>query len=321
MIPKVSVIVPIYGVEQYIERCAISLFEQTLEEIEFIFVNDCTQDRSITILANTLSKYPNRKDSVRIINHEVNKGLAAARKTGVDAASGEYIAHCDSDDWLQKDIYQIMYDEATRFDSDIVICDYYLTDGKFFRKHTGCLSTDKATLLTDMVNGDASWAVWNKLVKKGIYRENNILYPDYAMGEDMVLMIQLIWYSNSISYVPLPLYNYYINQNSITLRKTLDSVYAKYSQLMSNISKLSIFFTSTGDSKLIEFVDKLNCYAGTLLLPYLNKKMIWNEWVKHYSQFRVFDIINVGRITFKQKIATILIAFLRTPISLIYKVI
>ena len=97
---KVSVIVPIYEVERYIERCARSLFEQTmLSGIEFIFVDDCTPDYSIEILHNTLKEYPEREAQVTILTHSANKGLAAARKTGVRAARGEYISHCDSDDW------------------------------------------------------------------------------------------------------------------------------------------------------------------------------------------------------------------------------
>ena len=122
---KVSVIIPIYGVEQYIERCARSLFGQTMRsDIEFIFVNDCTPDRSIEILLNTLKDYPERTEQVAILTHTANKGLAATRKTGVRAARGEYIIHCDSDDWVEPDICQTMYEEAKRTDSDIVVCDY-----------------------------------------------------------------------------------------------------------------------------------------------------------------------------------------------------
>ena len=81
--PKVSVIIPVYGVEKYIERCARSLFEQTLEDMEFIFVNDCTKDNSIDILLRVIDEYPKRKSQVHILNHEFNKGLPVARQTGI----------------------------------------------------------------------------------------------------------------------------------------------------------------------------------------------------------------------------------------------
>ena len=87
--PKVSVIVPVYGVEKYIERCARSLFEQTLDDIEYIFVDDCSPDRSIEILNQVIGEYPGRKDQVQIIHHASNQGLALARQTGLKAATGE----------------------------------------------------------------------------------------------------------------------------------------------------------------------------------------------------------------------------------------
>ena len=95
--PKVSVLVPVYGVEKYIERCARSLFEQTLDDMECIFVDDCTPDDSMQVLVKILSEYPRRKEQVKIIHHETNQGLPAARQSGLKIATGEYIAHCDSD--------------------------------------------------------------------------------------------------------------------------------------------------------------------------------------------------------------------------------
>ena len=127
--PKVSVIVPIYGVEAYIERCAVSLFEQTLDDIEYIFVNDCTPDNSMTILSEVLSRYPQRREQVRIINQPKNLGAAKAREDGIKAARGEYIIHCDSDDWVDTNMYQLLYEKAKADNSDMVICDWYVTDG------------------------------------------------------------------------------------------------------------------------------------------------------------------------------------------------
>ena len=91
---RVSVCIPVYGVEKYIERCARSLFEQTMTDgIEFIFVNDCTKDNSIEILEKVLEEYPHRKEQVKIIHHEKNRGLVAARNTGLEHATGDYIIH------------------------------------------------------------------------------------------------------------------------------------------------------------------------------------------------------------------------------------
>ena len=99
---KVSVIIPIYKVEKFIERCVCSLMEQTLQEVEYIFVDDATPDKSIEVLERCLTLYPNRKSV--ILHHAQNQGLPAARNTGLQVASGKYIFHCDSDDYVEQDM-------------------------------------------------------------------------------------------------------------------------------------------------------------------------------------------------------------------------
>ena len=96
--PKVSVIVPIYNVSLYVEKCARSLMEQTLEDIEYIFVDDCTPDNSLQILEETIKDYPHRQRQIKIVRHEVNRGLTSARNSGLSCVTGDYVAHCDSVD-------------------------------------------------------------------------------------------------------------------------------------------------------------------------------------------------------------------------------
>ena len=127
--PKVSVIVPVYGVEKYIDRCARSLFEQTLDDIEYLFIDDCTPDRSIDILQQVLDEYPQRKPQVVIHRMEKNSGQAAVRKWGMQNATGEYVIHCDSDDWVDTDMYRAMYEKAKEEEADVVVCDYFVHDG------------------------------------------------------------------------------------------------------------------------------------------------------------------------------------------------
>ena len=122
---KVSVIVPVYNVAKWIERCARSLFEQTLEDMEFIFVDDASPDESISILKRVMLDYPRRACQVNIVTHEANLGSSYARNTGMTVAKGEYIAYCDSDDWVSNDMYASLYEEAKRSDADICYCDIY----------------------------------------------------------------------------------------------------------------------------------------------------------------------------------------------------
>lgn len=124
--PLVTVIVPIYKVEKYIGYCAESLFAQTYSEIEYIFVNDCTPDKSVDIVRAVLEKYPERKAQVRFINNAVNQGLAYCRNVGVSHARGEYLMHVDSDDYVAKDAVENLLETALRENADIVVSNFFL---------------------------------------------------------------------------------------------------------------------------------------------------------------------------------------------------
>ena len=149
--PKVSVIVPIYNVEKYIERCLRSLFEQTLDDIEYIFINDCTPDNSMIILEKVLEEYPHRIKQVKIINHEQNQGQAGARTSGMKAMPGEYMIHCDPDDWVEVDMYEIMYAFANEINSDVVVCD-------FFHEFNGSTRIEKNEYISNP-HRNFSWSV------------------------------------------------------------------------------------------------------------------------------------------------------------------
>lgn len=216
--PKVSVIVPIYKVEKFIERCACSLFEQTLNEIEYIFVDDCSPDRSIPILENILSQYPNRKPWVKIIHHERNRGLTSSRNTGISIASGEFLAHCDSDDWIEPTMYEEMYECAKKNDSDAVYCDINMIfrDGNSIYK-AAVYSTCKTQFLRNYI-ASAWTSLCNTLIKIDIYRNFNLFSPEHlCYCEDFWLSVRLFYYADSVSYIGKAFYNYNrVNEVSIT---------------------------------------------------------------------------------------------------------
>lgn len=111
---KVSVIIPIYKVEPFVARCAQSLMEQTLTDVEYIFVDDASPDNSIAVLRKVITKYPERSNYVKVLTHTENKGLPAARNTGLAVAQGEYIFHCDSDDFVEPDMLEQLYRKSNR---------------------------------------------------------------------------------------------------------------------------------------------------------------------------------------------------------------
>ena len=180
----VSICVPIYGVEKYIERCAISLFEQTYKNIEYIFVNDCTQDNSIDVLKSIIEKYPVRKNCVRIINHERNKGLGAARNTAITNATGMFIMHVDSDDYVEKDIVERLVKKQNENNSDIVTCGYILYRQNKVNNILPLMEYNIQSLILNILSRDATMMIWGRLIRKSLYDNNNITVPNgINMGE------------------------------------------------------------------------------------------------------------------------------------------
>lgn len=219
MQPKVSVIVPVYGVEKYIERCAVSLFEQTLDDIEYIFVNDCTKDKSIEILKGVLCRYPNREKQVRIVDMASNSGQAAVRKYGISLATGEFIIHCDSDDWVEVDMYKSMYNRAVETSSDIVVCDYNISNNQSnFEYIHNLVPLNKNEFINGVLDGSVHASLCNKLVKASLY-EYILYFPKDNYTEDMVITTQLVYYARRINSICKGFYHYCINPESITQKR------------------------------------------------------------------------------------------------------
>lgn len=209
-VPELSVIIPVYNVEKYIERCCESLFNQTMKDnIEFIFIDDCSPDKSINLIKSIIKKYPAREHQVKIIHHNKNKGLAGARKTGIEAAQGKYLIHCDSDDWIEKNMYETMYKTACQEKSDMVICDYFVNyphSEKIIRQD---VPHSNNNLLSKLIRGDLHNNVWTKMIRKEIYLNFDSVYEEGVnMWEDVSVISRLTFYCNKISHISEPLYHY-----------------------------------------------------------------------------------------------------------------
>jgi glycosyltransferase involved in cell wall biosynthesis len=224
--PKVSVIIPVYGVEKYIERCAESLFSQTLEDIEFIFIDDCSPDRSMELLKSIIEKYQSRIQKmswrVRLESMPSNSGIAAVRRYGIEIATGDYIIHCDSDDWVDENAYEILYNKAIEEQADVVVGRGYVSDGRNHSFNPNVFfSEDKFVHIKLMLLGKASNSLCMKLIRHSIFKENPILFPIGNSYEDGTLSLQAIYYARKYILLNKPLYYYYKkNPNSITTRMT-----------------------------------------------------------------------------------------------------
>lgn len=219
--PLVSILIPVYGVENYIAKCCKSLFSQTYKNIEFIFVNDCTKDESMIVLQKILNEYPDRYDQVRIINHVHNKGLAGARNTAVAAAMGKYIIHVDSDDFLiENTTIEILVEKCEEDNLDLCFFDckkYYINDVIPFSEN---IPGSKDKFLKLMLSRFCSSSIWGKMIKTELYKKNNISCKEgINFGEDYCVMPLLLFYSENYSHISSNLYGYNLNNpNSYTYR-------------------------------------------------------------------------------------------------------
>lgn len=215
--PKISVLVPIYGVEKYIGRCAESLFNQTMKEgIELLFINDATRDRSIDVLNEAIAAHPDYPGIVRVVTHEVNKGLPAARNTGLDLASGEYIVHIDGDDYAEPQMLELLYKAVAENNADFAWCNYFITFTDKKRVIAQPSFTEPMDAVRGMLRGSMKYNVWNKICHHSLYRDNDIRFPEgNAMGEDLT-MIMVALHAKKCVFEEESLYNYVQNDGQMT---------------------------------------------------------------------------------------------------------
>mgnify|MGYP004617542387 FL=1 len=215
----ISVIVPVYNVEKYIEKCLKSLVEQTLKNIEIIIVNDGSTDNSKKIISKFAEKYSNIK-----YYEKTNGGLSSARNYGIKYANGEYVAFLDSDDYVEKNLYELMYKKALQENSDMVECDfiweYYGKNGEIVKTKKD--KRKKFKTLNQYVK-NARVVAWNKLIKKQIIDDFNIRFPEGLIYEDIEFFYKLFPHLNKISYVNI--YGiHYVQRNGSILNSNPEKI-------------------------------------------------------------------------------------------------
>lgn len=208
-ITEISICIPVWNVESYITQCLESVFHQTIiDKTEIIIIDDCTPDNSISIIKKLLEKYPQHKNRLRIIKHEKNRGLAAARNTGLKNAIGKYIIQVDSDDWLEPDYIERLYKAIESENADIAGCDYFLELADKTKIIKEDLNKSPINCLKYMIT-ICQGIIWTKLVRKELYIKNNISWVEgLDMGEDLLICSKLFANANKVVNVNKPLYHY-----------------------------------------------------------------------------------------------------------------
>lgn len=222
MAPKVSIIIPVYNVEEYLPKCLGSILNQSLKDIEIICVDDFSTDNSL----NILREYKQKDNRIRIIRHSENRGPGITRNTGLNYAKGEYIMFLDSYDWLNPDSCDTAYNQIKKNNNDIVFfnhCVFYEYNNSIERKNPNANALEKVIDKPDIklyedVRGFyiCSTNIWQQIYKKSFLEEYNIEFPDFRHAEDVPFFIKAIICADTVSFINKSLYNYRFRQDSLT---------------------------------------------------------------------------------------------------------
>jgi glycosyltransferase involved in cell wall biosynthesis len=217
--PNVSVIVPFYNCEDFIEECVVSLMKQTLSSIEYIFIDDSSTDDGVSVLNKTLGRFPERGGQWRIIKHEKNLGISASRQEGLREAAGKWIIYCDADDKVDNAAYEKMFLKGERDGFDIIGCSYEVFGDvpAAFIENEGEGEVDPMYVISAMggsVSRCMTGALWNKMIRREFYE--GVLFPEKVnYCEDVVAMFQVFAKNPKVYYLPDPLYYYRMRGNSL----------------------------------------------------------------------------------------------------------
>lgn len=295
---KVSICIPVYNVELYIERCLDSIVNQTYKDLEIIVVNDCTPDKSMDIV----ERFAISDSRIRVLNHPKNLGLMSTRRTGYTSATGDYIMFCDSDDTLPHNAVETLLRVANEEGADIVSGNHvYCSISNDCTLVSSSLKygNDKLSIYRSLLKGEMVHNLWAKLYKSSLLKDfRYITYENFTNGEDGCLFYQIIENVSKMVHVDCIVYNYMQNTESSTqkrlndkaiksiciLNRTRHEIISKYSVLNSDLQR---YITNTLCSLFAEGYNK-----DTALKEYIKVNNL-NEYITLHKIIKNVDFKNI----------------------------
>lgn len=205
---KVTILMPIFKVEQYLEKTLDSVFSQTYTNIDYVFVNDCSPDNSLQVLRDAISKYKIEEERYIIIDHKHNEGIAVSRTDCILHAKGDYVFFVDSDDWIEKNTVEKMVEATRNGVVDIVGCDFFkdYISGESTYHHEDYAENCRANLYK-CLNYEISTVLWKLLIRRSLF-EHFTITPHVDIVEDYIMSVKLYYYANSFVAIPKAYYHY-----------------------------------------------------------------------------------------------------------------
>lgn len=286
---NISVIIPVYNVERYVERCIISIMNQTYTEgVECIIVNDFTPDRSMEIIEELVAKY-NGAIQFKLLYHEYNRGVAAVRNTGMNAAIGDYIIQIDSDDYCELDMLEKMYAKAVEEDADVVVADFWITD-KNDVYCSNIVPEDAIEIMKNTLSGKLGY-LWCKLIRRSYLLRNNIENKEgLDFKEDMLMSFLLFYYKPKVVHLAKAFVHYVQYNNESYTRGTVSK------KILENLLE--------GEHLILDFISKkselsipLNSAVLTMRVANLRALLLSSggllqkKWCYYYNDLTFYDVI------------------------------
>ncbi len=253
--PKVSVIIPVYNVEKYLQQCLDSIINQTLADIEIICINDGSTDSSLAIL----EEYAKKDARIKVINSE-NKGSSAARNIGMEAAKGDYIGFIDSDDWIDSNFYETLYNAAISKNADIArtFYDYNYLDRVEEEKYFNDIVRAAVEKNRDLKINEHNVVIWNAIYKSELLKLNNIRFP-----EDLSCVVDVSFTAKAT----------FLSKKTVPVTGTVYHYRLEVANSLSLMSLRKIFAAATANRYVIDFLNGIECDKEDYIEAY--QRIIW----------------------------------------------
>ena len=295
---KVSVIIPVYNVSKYIERCLLSVLNQTWEDMEIILVDDCTPDNSMELATAVIASHP-QGNEVRCLMHKENKGLSAARNTGIHDATGDYVYFLDSDDYLSEDCLQLLMEAAEQNIPDFVIGNYNLVGGNIWAPPLTLpfgMYEGNSTILTEYLRGNWYVMAWNKLVNRSFLLGNELFFQEGIVHEDDLWSFKLACLARKMDVIDKVTYHYCVQPNSIMRAPSLHNLECR-------VAVIGYLYDYICGSQVLQQDRAVYIYFETLKAKYFDRILYFSkdEFFRYqsYLSFREKKYISGFKALFK----------------------
>lgn len=317
MTPKISVVVAVYNVEQYIEKCAVSLFSQTLADIEYIFVDDCSIDKSIEILKTVIERFPHRAESIKLIRNLQNSNVAYSRTVGMKAATGEFVIHCDPDDFVELDFYESVYRAAEKNGADVVATNYYRETDNSTHEVKACYFSDQPKeCVANLYRNNFPLFLWSHLVKRSLYTENDIYpYEGINTGEDLNVLLRVFYYAKKLTYIDKAYYHYVMRDSSLTHNKDVMALWNN--NISKNLEMIIHFFESRNENDYAIMLNYLKFTKKQILLSANPPRT--QMWYNIYPECRK-DILKFRNLSISRRLLYFIFSYSYPILNLYFKI-